>query len=91
MYVRAAMMLPLKTYPVVSSIRDNNIGGYNKLLDAVVEEPVSNGWILIYSFVAAGIAFRVVRADDATNMVSVSTMHGNEATPLLEPVVSCSS
>ena len=57
-------MLPLKTHPVVSSTKDTNIEGFNELLDAMVEELVSNGWILQYKFVAVGAAFRVVRADE---------------------------
>ena len=44
----AATMLPLKAEPVVTGTKDSNIEGID---DAVVEEPVSDSWVLLDSFV----------------------------------------
>ena len=60
MYMRAAMMLPLKPHPVVSNTKHSNIVGLDELLDSAVEEPVRDGWILNDSLGTAGSEVRVI-------------------------------
>ena len=40
MDVRAAMILPLETHPVVRTAKDINIKGLEEALDTLVEEPI---------------------------------------------------
>ena len=53
MDVRAAAMLPFKAEPVVSGTKDSNIKRIDELDDTLIEEPVSNGRVFLYSFVAS--------------------------------------
>ena len=53
MHMRAATVLPLKAQPVVSSTKDTSLEGIIELVDAIVEEPVSDGRVL-YDCCAAG-------------------------------------
>ena len=46
-------MLPLEAEPVVRGTKDSNIEGINEFYDALVEEPVSNGGVLLNGFVAS--------------------------------------
>ena len=46
MDVRAASVLPLKPKPVVSSSKDSNVECLEELHNSVVEEPVSEGWLV---------------------------------------------
>ena len=39
---------------------------FNEFLDVMVKDPICNGWVLQYIPVAAGTAFRVIRADEAS-------------------------
>lgn len=48
--MRAAAMLPLKAEPVVRGTNDSNVERIDEFDDALVEEPVSDGGILLDSF-----------------------------------------
>jgi len=50
MDMRAATMLPLKAKPEIGSTENTNIESIDELLDAVMEEPVSNGRVLLEGF-----------------------------------------
>jgi len=54
MNMRAAPMLPLKPEPIVRCTQNIVIEDFYKLLDAVSEEPVTNGKVLKNSSGAAG-------------------------------------
>ena len=64
-HMRATTVLPLKAEPEVSGTKNANVESINKLLDAMMEEPVGNGWVLLQGLAAAGAGVRVVRADEA--------------------------
>ena len=47
MDVRAASVLPLKAEPEVSGTKNANVESVYKLLNTMMKEPVSNGWVLL--------------------------------------------
>ena len=51
--MRTAAMLPLEAEPVVTGTKDSGVEGIDELDDAVVEEPVSDGGVLLDGFVAS--------------------------------------
>ena len=57
MHVRTAAVLPLKPEPVVRGVKNSNVESLHKLLYAVAEEPVIDGWIVDdgYSAARAGV------------------------------------
>ena len=104
--MKAAMMLPLKAKPEVSGTKNTNVESIDELLDAMVEEPVSNGRVLLEGLTVAGAEIGVVRTDESCELwpLEVSCAvgekhcgqtecihHGNELAPLLEPVLPCST
>ena len=106
MDMRTAAMLPLKAEPVVGGAKDSGIESIDELDDTMVEEPVSDGRVLLDSFVSSRTGVRILRTDEACQFRPLevcSTVseehcgqtervhHGNEATSLLEPVVPRSS
>ena len=106
MHVRAATMLPLKPEPEVGGTKNTNIEGIDELLDAMMEEPVRDGGVLLQGLAAAGAGVGVIWADEACKLwpLEVSSAvgkkdgwqtecvhHSNEATMLLEPVLPCST
>ena len=63
MHVRAASVLSLEPQPVVSSSKDSCVEGLEELHDAMVEEPVREGWD---SLSAGCPGVRGVRADESS-------------------------
>ena len=47
------------------STKNTNVESIDKLLDAMMEEPVSNGRVLLEGLAAAGAGIRVVRTDES--------------------------
>ena len=95
-------MLPLKAKPEVSGTKNTNVESIDELLDAMVEEPVSKGRVLLEGLAAAGAGIGIVRTDESCELwpLEVSCAvgekhcgqtecihHGNEPAPLLEPVL----
>ena len=65
MHVRAATVLPLKAQPVVSSSKHTSVEDIDELVDAMMEEPVSNGRVLYECCAAGRTGGGVMRADEA--------------------------
>ena len=61
MNTTAATMLPLKAQRVVTGTKYSYIEGID---DAVVEEPDSDSWILLDSFVVSTSGLRIIRTDE---------------------------
>ena len=106
MHVRAATVLPLKAQPVVSSTQDTSVESINELVDAMVEEPVSDGRVLYDCCGAGRTGGGVMKADEAGQLRPLevgSTVseehsgqtkgvhHGYEPTALSEPVLPCAT
>ena len=104
--MRAAAMLPLKSEPVVAGTKDSGVEGIDELDDAVIEEPVSDGGVLLDCLVASRVGVGIFRTDEACQFRPLKICcavseehcgqtervhHGNEASSLLEPVVPRSS
>ena len=67
-YMSAPTVLPLITHPVVSSTKYTDIESINEFLDAMMEEPVSDGWVLHQCSVPAGAGVGVIGADQACKL-----------------------
>ena len=65
-------MLQLKVYPVVGSTKHTNVESIDELLDAMMEEPVSNGWVLHQCSVSAGAGISVIGVDQASKLWALS-------------------
>ena len=61
----AATVLPLKAEPEVSGTKNVNIESVDELLDAMMEEPVGNGGVLLQGLAAAGAGVGVIWTDEA--------------------------
>ena len=65
MDMRTAAMLPLKAEPVVAGTKDSGVESINELDNTVVEEPVSDGGVLLDCFVTRRAGVRILRTDEA--------------------------
>ena len=65
MDVWAAAMLSFKAEPVVGGTKDSNVECIDEFDDALVEEPISYGWVLLDCSVASRAGVGILRADEA--------------------------
>lgn len=92
--------------PEISGTKNTNIESVDELLDAMMEEPVGNGRVLLEGLHAAGAGDRVIRADEACKLLPLEISctvskedgrqtkcvdHSNEVATLLEPILPCST
>ena len=66
--MRTSTVLPLKAHPVVCDTKNTNIEGIDELLNAVMEEPVCNRWVLNHCSAAAGTGIRIIGADETRQL-----------------------
>ena len=71
-------MLPLEAERVVGGTKDSSIEGINELYDTFIEEPVSDGGVLLDCFVASRTGVNIVRTDEACKFrpLEVCCTHG---------------
>ena len=66
MDMRTVMMLALEMHPVVCNTQHPYIESIDKLQDSVIEEPISNSWILDDSLGTGRPGIRIFRADETS-------------------------